>query len=380
MKNSLLLFGFLSVLAAPAPAKPPILREDSVTSALDRGDVEAAVSLLKQDIAKQSDTNQKAELYAQIAEIYLAQGSISFSEDESLYEEALRYAEQGISLSAKSSKLWRLKGRALKELHQLRVAEEAFTRAFYYGDRRSAAEAGRLRRERSDLAGALSMLQMATEETPSDTTLWIELADVAYRAEQIDTCIEALQQVMARDPDNLRIIRFLGIVLLEQGRVEESIEVRKLWAIVDPGVDSFSNLALAFAQAEQAESAYFYYERALNEVRLLDPKIQATILNNFAWFLCTTKHPEYQSVRYRQKAYDMAKEAITLGGRKQKEHLDTFAEAAFRLGRPEEAKTYEEEAIALSNGEPFYKAQLEKFSAQSQQTLPRPGLFLRLGE
>lgn len=100
------------------------------------------------------------------------------------------------------------------------------------------------------------------------------------------------------------------------------------------------------------------YRRALQEECEMPAPRQVHLLNNAAWFLATTPHPE---VRDPSRALVLGGQAADLSQRRAAHVLDTLAEALFATGDARRAAATEDEALALEPEAPFYRQQAARF-------------------
>jgi tetratricopeptide (TPR) repeat protein len=153
--------------------------------------------------------------------------------------------------------------------------------------------------------------------------------------------------------------------LLNFSAVEQNLGLRIKTAAVkdqlskDPNnVKSLLALAGAYDEMGKLEEAIETYEKII----LLDQS-QAVALNNLAWILVTVSD---ERVKDRKRGLILAKKAADLD--RAPFILDTLAEAYYANGLEQEAIETIKEAISLAtSNRGYYKEQLRKFRAKSNQ-------------
>lgn len=93
------------------------------------------------------------------------------------------------------------------------------------------------------------------------------------------------------------------------------------------------------------KTAFKYYEKALK----IDPK-NPGVLNNYAWYLATSRTDRVPDTKILQKALSMAKTAVE-NSSGESHYLDTYAWALFLSGNKEEAKKYMQQAVAYGGAD-----------------------------
>jgi Zn-dependent protease with chaperone function len=162
----------------------------------------------------------------------------------------------------------------------------------------------------------------------------------------------------------LVLIASLGYVL-NFSAVEQDLGYRIKTAAIEEqlvknpnNVEFLLSLAGAYHEMGKLEEAIETYERII----LLDQS-QAVALNNLAWILVTVSD---ERLKDRERALILAKKAADLD--RAPFILDTLAEAYYANGLQPEAIESIKEAISLAtSNRGYYKEQLKKFSAKSEQ-------------
>jgi membrane associated rhomboid family serine protease len=94
---------------------------------------------------------------------------------------------------------------------------------------------------------------------------------------------------------------------------------------------------------------------------LAEERVDAVLLNNYAWTIAVSERPNAQQLRV---ALALARRAVRETRRSDPNLLDTLAEVYFQSGRGEDALETIEEAIALAPDEPYYREQRKRFSGE----------------
>lgn len=360
----------LSCWLVPAPllAAP----KNSPEELIARGEYPAAIEAYREQARAERDPKARAKLLFTLLEIcYLASRASAFKEDQREYLKIARDAGEELLLSdGKNARLWLMYGQVTQDLGALTVAEDAFGRALAYGEIAAASKLGFLAAQNNDHELAVSAFTAALNENPADTGLWLQLSESYFLLERFDDARTSAERADALSPNDVRTLRLIAAVYVRLGRTEEAASTyERLVALYPLDFRYTSQLALFYARLERGREAQYHYEASVKTLRgLLDQKpgyeeALASVLNNYAWLLCTSKTRALQHAMSYERAYEMASESVELSGEKNPTYLDTLAEAAFLTGRLSEARTRASQALALNPSHPYYRDQLARFQA-----------------
>jgi tetratricopeptide (TPR) repeat protein len=254
-----------------------------------------------------------------------------------------------------------------KELGESTLAANAFEKAFYLGNRSAAVRLGELYFERREYENASSALQIATELHPSDYLLWFDLGRSQYLLNDFEAATASLEKAYELNSLSFnrseRLFEVYSQALLKVERYSDAIAVAKKYLKFYNDAEGYLFVASIYSSANQPENAIFYYTRALEDAANkteTQPQLLPKVLNNYAWFFCTTKDKKYQSSEYLTTAFQMATKAVA-DSKRLHTYLDTLAEVYYLLGYPEEAIALEQEAAKKSPSNTFYVEQLAKY-------------------
>jgi tetratricopeptide (TPR) repeat protein len=240
-------------------------------------------------------------------------------------------------------------------------------------------------------AKAITLATKAIALDPSlilgEVVLGLSLANVG----RVDEALKVLREVLRREPTNARAAVVYGFVLAEAGRMAEAIKATEAAAgdvVMGPYARSFLGryylkvgrsdeglaelekaivlhpfLALPRVVLAEYHNSRNEYRKAIEEYRMAIARHhgEAAFYNNLAWLLATTG----SGLADLNEAVGLAEHAVELSERKTPEHLDTLAEAYYRVGLKRRAVAVIQEAIGLKpKDEKYYKQQLEKFQKQ----------------
>ena len=133
----------------------------------------------------------------------------------------------------------------------------------------------------------------------------------------------------------------LGVVLMEEGKLEEAIEHYTQALRIDPeDAPTHTNLGSALMSQGKFDEAITHYQEAIR-IDPDDPKPT----NNLAWARATLPDPR---LRDGEEAVNLAESACELAQHKDHDLLDTLAAAYAEAGRFPEAIATLEEAISLA--------------------------------
>jgi tetratricopeptide (TPR) repeat protein len=389
----------LALQVPVAWAAPPSL--DEAREMVRRGELDKAIEALQKLLARTKDPALREQARRELLEVL----QLQFKDPDSgtirwKYQKAIREAyEELLAQSPTQPEVLFEYGEFLYITRDLVAAEDALSRALFYGEGRAARLLGKVRFERAAIlaeaanwvispgivplfSSAAEAYLLAVEEEPARYDLWYELGRSQHYAGDLEGARTSLTRALVLDPNSVEALRLAGYNLRALGRTTEAIEVLLRWAARDGGFASYRELAHAYADADQPNRAIFYYDKALGLSKTRDAEQRASLLNNYAWYLCTTKNADWDERKRRYQldlAYRMAEQAVGLTQRQSKAQLDTLAEAAFLLGRPDEAAALEAEALALDPIDPYYQGQKKRFEEATLRPL-ESGAPIRLGE
>ena len=370
MRSRLLFASLVFLLGSSAFAAPPSLQE-AVKLVLD-GNPEGAISLLRKLAADQKQPLSVRETALENAIAYGLTQAEKFDGSERLaylkpFKDDFRAL---LALRPNDGALYYRYGHFLsQELRDSTLAFDAFQKALYLGDRKASIRLGGLYFNRREYEDAASMLQIATELSPSNYLLWFELGRSQFLLNDFEAAVASLEKAYHLANFNFvdyeRLFTVYTQALLKVGRHQEAIEVAKRYMKFYNNAEGYLFVASVYSEAKQPDNAIFFYERARDDARNKQenqPRLFATVLNNYAWFLCTTQDPKYQTTETLLEAFEMATSAVKLSKRLHT-YLDTLAEVYYLLGYPEQAIELEREAAEKDPSNPFYQEQLIKYEA-----------------
>jgi tetratricopeptide (TPR) repeat protein len=245
------------------------------------------------------------------------------------------------------------------------VALNAHARALSLGHKQAASALGRLYINRKDFESALPYWEIAVEAEPANSAHWASLARSYYVTKNYEGAADAYDKAFALNTNlkDQNILEAYSQALLYSERYTEAIKVAERMLSLYKNTETFLVAARVFADTNQPENAIFYYVRALEDASNRPGDRLALVLNNYAWFFCTTKSEKYQSTEYLLKAFRMSARSLVLTKRNEAGYIDTLAEIYYLLGFPEQAVTLEKEAIDKEPDHDFFIEQLEKYEA-----------------
>jgi tetratricopeptide (TPR) repeat protein len=301
------------------------------------------------------------------------------AEESKLYREiALDAISPLLNANSVDGKTWFLVATAQQDLGRTTAAENSLVRSVHLGYFDGARRLAETLLQQGEYDSAQSLLLLAVNARPADATLWYLLGLVQQQCGDLEGAVSSLERAVAlrfRDTDALLL---LGEVLVALERYDEGIAIyeRALAADSSRWVIPFT-LAGVYTKLEKPREAAWYYEAAITlaerdiTTRHNQQADLALILNNYAWYLCTGKNPALHSENVYQKAYAMAERAVSLTKRERASHLDTLAEAAYRLGKKQEAADLAREVLALGGLRSYYQEQVERFERAQEQPVQR---------
>jgi tetratricopeptide (TPR) repeat protein len=194
------------------------------------------------------------------------------------------------------------------------------------------------------LEPALSIFGQLTDMDSSNKEAWTGLLSLEYSMKMFGQLELSAQKAIASDPGYADFYMYLALSLLPQKKVKPAIEILEK-SMSRANCDSvYVDNALSFLgdmyfSISKAKKAFAYYDRALKN----NPE-NATVLNNYAYYLCLTKSKKLD------KAYSMSKKAIELES-SNSSFLDTYAYILYLQGKYTEAKAVFRRAIAFGGDE-----------------------------
>jgi tetratricopeptide (TPR) repeat protein len=187
---------------------------------------------------------------------------------------------------------------------------------------------------------AISILGQLTDMDSSNKETWHGLLSLEYSLKMFEQLEQSSQKAIASDPRHAAFYMYSAMALWSGKKVKPAIEILEK-GVSEAKYDSiFMDSALSFLgdmyfSISKARKAFSYYEKALQN----NPD-NATVLNNYAYYLCLAKSKNMD------KAYTMSKKAIELES-SNPSFLDTYAYILFLQGKYAEAKAAFRKAIAV---------------------------------
>jgi tetratricopeptide (TPR) repeat protein len=191
---------------------------------------------------------------------------------------------------------------------------------------------------------AVVILGQLTDMDTDNKEIWLNLLALEYSLKMFGQLEQSSQKAIDSDPGYAAFYLYSALALWSKKQAKPAI------AILEKGIataryDSvFMDNALSFLgdmyfSIEKPKKAFAYYEKALKN----NPD-NATVLNNYAYYLCLMKSKDMD------KAYTMSKKAIELES-SNSSFLDTYAYILFLQGKYTEAKNIFRKALAVGGGE-----------------------------
>ena len=199
-------------------------------------------------------------------------------------DEALVHSKKALAIEPERTNYQFAVGSQLYQLGRLEEAVEYLKRAadgrlLHYPAQYNLGQAlMRLGREqearhylaRADSSRALMDLitnaQSIAAQNPDSVDEWIELGELFRRAGERDRAVQAFNRAAALDPENLRVQKNVGEMMLAEGDVRGAI--RRFQSILRADrrrPDVWKNLGLAFAVAGRCDDARLALEVALEQ-------------------------------------------------------------------------------------------------------------------
>jgi tetratricopeptide (TPR) repeat protein len=159
----------------------------------------------------------------------------------------------------------------------------------------------------------------------------VSYVDRIYRdTHNVPWALAEYQTIALRYPRNPRIFVRLGALYHEDGQDDRAVEIlERAIALKEDDWEAYSTLAYVELSRRNDAATIAAAEKA---IRISHTDVQA--YNNLAWTYATTKDDRLRDL---PKAVAYAEKAVTLTRCRQKDYLDTLAEAYRRSGRGEDA-------------------------------------------
>jgi tetratricopeptide (TPR) repeat protein len=194
------------------------------------------------------------------------------------------------------------------------------------------------------LEPALAVFGQLTAMDGNSKEAWSGLLSLEYSMNMYEQLELSARKAIASDPGYADFYMYLALSLLPQKKEKQAIDILEK-SMLKANCDSvYTNNALSFLgdmyfKINKPKKAFAYYDRALK----YNPA-NATVLNNYAYYLCLTKSKNLD------KAYKMSKKAIELESGNSS-FLDTYAYILYLQGKYAEAKTVFRRALAAGGDE-----------------------------
>jgi tetratricopeptide (TPR) repeat protein len=194
------------------------------------------------------------------------------------------------------------------------------------------------------LEQAISILGQLTDMDNNNKEIWLNLLSIEYSLKMFNQLEQSSQKAIASDPEHATFYMYSALALWSQKKTRQAIEILET-GIVKARYDSiFMDNALSFLgdmyfSVNKSKRAFACYEKVLKN----NPE-NATVLNNYAYYLCLTKS------KHMDKAYEMSKKAIEIESNNPS-FLDTYAYILFLQGKYDEAKKVFRKALAFGGDE-----------------------------
>jgi tetratricopeptide (TPR) repeat protein len=191
---------------------------------------------------------------------------------------------------------------------------------------------------------SISILGQLTDMNCDNKKIWLQLLSIEYSLKMYMQLEESSQKAIASDPGYATFYMYSALALWSQKKAKPAIETLER-GIAKARYDSifmdnaFSLLGDIYFSINKSKKAFAYYEKALK----INPN-NATVLNNYAYYLCLTKS------KHMDKAYAMSSKAIEMENNNPS-FLDTYAYILFLQGKYAEAKKMFRKALAFGGDE-----------------------------
>jgi tetratricopeptide (TPR) repeat protein len=194
------------------------------------------------------------------------------------------------------------------------------------------------------LEQSISIFGQLTDMDSNNKEIWLTLLSIEYSLKMFSQLEQSSQKAIASDPGHATFYMYSALALWSQKKTKPAIETLEK-GIAKARYDSiFMNNALSllgdlYFSINKSKKAFACYEKALDN----NPG-NATVLNNYAYYLCLTKSKRMD------KAYEMSKKAIEMESNNPS-FLDTYAYILFLQGKYDEAKKMFRKALAFGGDE-----------------------------
>jgi tetratricopeptide (TPR) repeat protein len=191
---------------------------------------------------------------------------------------------------------------------------------------------------------SISIFGQLTDMDNSNKELWLRLLSLEYSLKMFNQLEESSQKAIASDPGHALFYMYSALAQWSQKKTKPAIETLEKGLAMARYDSIFKDNALSFLgdlyfSINKSKKAFAYYEKALRN----NPE-NATVLNNYAYYMCLSKS------RNMNKAYTMSKKAIELDSNNPS-FLDTHAYILFLQGKYVEAQKVFRKAIAFGGDE-----------------------------
>jgi tetratricopeptide (TPR) repeat protein len=191
---------------------------------------------------------------------------------------------------------------------------------------------------------SISILGQLTDMDEKNKGIWLQLLSIEYSLKMYKQLEESSQKAIISDPGYAMFYMYSALALWSQKKAKPAIEILEK-GIAKARYDSifvnnaFSFLGDIYFSINKSKKAFAYYEKALK----INPD-NATVLNNYAYYLCLSKSKNMD------KAYVMSRKATELESNNPS-FLDTYAYILFLQGKYAEAKKIFRKALAFGGDE-----------------------------
>jgi tetratricopeptide (TPR) repeat protein len=191
---------------------------------------------------------------------------------------------------------------------------------------------------------SISILGQLTDMDGENKEIWLQLLSIEYGLKMYGQLEESSQKAIISDPGYAMFYMYSALALWSQKKAKPAIEILEK-GIAKARYDTmFMDNALSFLgdiyfSINKSKKAFAYYEKALK----INPQ-NATVLNNYAYYLCLAKS------KHLDKAHTMSSKAVELENNNPS-FLDTYAYILFLQGKYAEAKKIFRKALAFGGDE-----------------------------
>jgi tetratricopeptide (TPR) repeat protein len=180
---------------------------------------------------------------------------------------------------------------------------------------------------------ALQYFDKVTKIASWNADAWNYMGSLYFEQKDYSQMVSIMEKARELLPDDARVNFLLGLAYTRVDRNEDAIVALKRSVELNPkDVNVLSTLGLTYDNMKRYKDCDTVYEEALK----VDPHY-ALVLNNYAYSLA-------ERGEQLDRAYAMSKESLEKDSANAS-YLDTFAWVLFKMGRYQEAQTYEQKAI-----------------------------------